>query len=185
MSGRQPLDMVVRGAREIFTSTPAGPLDGAVVGVRSGAIAYLGAEAGLGAAGLEATDATRVVDATGMLVTPGLVDPHTHLVFAGDRAEEYGRRAAGVPYLQIAAEGGGIAATMRATRAAPEDALVDAARPRLDTLLRCGVTTAEVKSGYGLTLEAELKMLRAVRALDAAHPIDLVGTFLGAHTVPP
>lgn len=185
MSGRRALDLIVRGAREVFTATPSGPLDGAVVGVRGGTIAYLGAEAGLGAAGLEIGAATRVLDAADMLVTPGLVDPHTHLVFAGDRAEEYGRRAAGVPYLQIAAEGGGIAATMRATRAAPLEALVERARPRLDALLRCGVTTAEVKSGYGLTLEAEVKMLRAVEALDAAHPIDLVGTFLGAHTVPP
>jgi imidazolonepropionase len=115
---------------------------------------------------------------------PGFVDAHTHAVFAGDRREELRRRLAGAAYAEIAAEGGGIVATVRATRAASEEALVDVTLPRLREMLACGTTTAEVKSGYGLDVESELKMLRAVRRLDAAQAIDLVPTFLGAHEVP-
>lgn len=178
---RASLDLLLTGAGEVFTDGAV--LTGAVVGVTDGRIAYVGPRSGLADAGF--VDAAETVDLDGALMTPGLVDPHTHLVFAGDRADEYAERARGVPYLEIARRGGGIARTMHATRAASVDTLVALARPRLDALLRCGVTTAEVKSGYGLTAADERKMLEVVRRLDAEHPIDLVATFLGAHTVPP
>ncbi|MDH7485266.1 MAG: imidazolonepropionase [Anaerolineae bacterium] len=128
--------------------------------------------------------AARVVDARGKVVLPGFVDPHTHLVWAGDRAGEFEQRVAGATYMEIMASGGGIMSTVRATRAAPLDELVAQSRARLDRMLAHGTTTAEVKTGYGLELQAELKMLAAIALLDAQHPVDLVPTFLGAHAVP-
>ncbi|MEW5984894.1 MAG: imidazolonepropionase [Acidobacteriota bacterium] len=125
-----------------------------------------------------------VIDATGCAIVPGFVDSHTHVVFAGDRRAELRRRLAGDSYAQIAAEGGGIVSTVRATRAASEDELVEATRARLDQMLRCGTTTAEAKSGYGLRTDTEMRMLRVVRRLDAEHSIDLVRTFMGAHEIP-
>lgn len=118
-------------------------------------------------------------------ICPGLVDPHTHVVYAGQRLDEFERRIAGESYEQIMAAGGGIRSTMRATRAASVEQLVAETRPRLDQMLRLGTTTAESKTGYGLETAAELRQLEATAALDAAHPIDLVPTFLGAHAVPP
>ncbi len=170
------VDLLFVGAGEVFTDGAA--RSGVAVGVRGGTIAFVGPAA-------EAPEAAETFDVAGGLLTPGLVDPHTHLVFAGDRAGEYAERATGASYLEIARRGGGIARTMHATRAASVETLVALARPRLDQLLRCGVTTAEVKSGYGLTAADERKMLEVVRRLDAEHPVDLVATFLGAHTVPP
>jgi len=125
-----------------------------------------------------------VVDAGGRVVMPGFVDAHTHLVFGGHRAGEFARRCAGASYREIAAAGGGIRATVCATRAATEDELVEAGRRHIDWMLRSGTTTAEVKSGYGLSVEDELKMLRAIRRLNDAGPLRLVPTFLGAHEVP-
>ena len=127
----------------------------------------------------------RTVELAGRWVTPGLIDCHTHLVFAGQRAAEFARRTAGSSYADIAREGGGILATMRATRAAGEDALVDASRPRLESLLQEGVTTVEIKSGYGLELDAEARMLRAARRLASDHPVTVSTSFLAAHAVPP
>jgi imidazolonepropionase len=126
-----------------------------------------------------------VVDAGGGLVVPGLIDCHTHVLFAGDRADEFARRARGESYAQIMAAGGGIRSTMRAVRAASVDDLVAAAAPRLSRMLARGVTTIEAKSGYGLDVDNELKMLRALRALHAAQPITVVPTLLAAHAVPP
>jgi imidazolonepropionase len=117
-------------------------------------------------------------------VVPGFVDPHTHVVFAGDRREELRRRLAGATYAQVAAEGGGIVSTVRATRAAEEADLAGQARSRLAEMLRAGTTTAEAKSGYGLETAAELKMLRVIRRLNGEQPIELVPTFLGAHEIP-
>jgi imidazolonepropionase len=125
------------------------------------------------------------VDAGGAAVVPGFVDAHTHLAFAGDRDDEIAERLAGATYAEIAARGGGILKTVAATRRASRDELAIAITRRLDAMLLCGTTTAEVKSGYGLTTESEIRSLEAIRDAGAAHPIDVVPTFLGAHEVPP
>ena len=127
----------------------------------------------------------RTVELAGRWLTPGLVDCHTHLVFAGQRAAEFARRTSGTSYGQIAREGGGILSTVRATRGASEDELVASARPRLASLMSEGVTTVEIKSGYGLELAAEARMLRAARALEAAHPVTVSTSLLAAHALPP
>ncbi len=127
---------------------------------------------------------THIIDARGKIVLPGFVDAHTHAVFAGDRAHEFEMRLHGASYLEIQKAGGGILSTVRATRAASLDDLIAQSRPRLDAMLAHGTTTAEVKTGYGLDTATELKMLDAIAALDATHPLDLVPTFLGAHIVP-
>ncbi|MHB9145285.1 MAG: imidazolonepropionase [Symbiobacteriia bacterium] len=127
---------------------------------------------------------TTVLDAGGRAVFPGFVDPHTHAVYAGSRAGEFGLRLQGASYLEILAQGGGILSTVAATRAATETELVEGAAERLERFLQNGTTTVEVKSGYGLGLEPELKQLRAVRRLQASTPQTLVPTFLGAHAVP-
>jgi imidazolonepropionase len=125
-----------------------------------------------------------VIDGRALSVVPGFVDAHTHAMFAGDRRDELRRRLAGATYAQIAADGGGIVATVRATRSASQHDLVETTRARLDEMLAAGTTTAEVKSGYGLDLETEIKMLRALQTLSASHPVDLVPTFMGAHEIP-
>ncbi|WP_192873284.1 imidazolonepropionase [Aeromonas salmonicida] len=124
-------------------------------------------------------------DMKGKLATPGLIDCHTHLIFAGSRAEEFELRQQGVPYVEIARKGGGIISTVRATRAASEEQLFTLAAARIKSLIREGVTTVEIKSGYGLTLEDELKMLRVARRLGEALPIRVKTTLLAAHAVPP
>ena len=126
----------------------------------------------------------QVIDGGGCTVVPGFVDPHTHLVFAGDRRDELRRRLAGATYAEIAASGGGIVKTVTATRAASEHDLVNLARNRLDEMLAYGTTTAEAKSGYGLEFAAERRILCAIKALSAGQPIDLTATFMGAHEVP-
>ncbi len=157
--------------------------DGAVASYR-GAIVFAGASAELPAR-VELTPGATRIDASGCAVVPGFVDPHTHIVYAGDRTDELRRRLAGATYAEIAAAGGGILSTVMATRAASEADLAAAARIRLDEMLAGGTTTCEAKSGYGLTVESEMKMLRVIRALDAQHPIDVAATFLGAHEIPP
>lgn len=132
-----------------------------------------------------ALDAAETIDCAGRWITPGLIDCHTHLVHAGDRAHEFELRLAGASYEEIARAGGGIVSTMRATRAASEDELVASALPRLDALIGEGITTVEVKSGYGLATEAELTMLRAARRLGRERPVRIRTTFLGAHALPP
>jgi len=126
-----------------------------------------------------------ILDAERRCVTPGFVDAHTHLVFAGNRAGEFERRIAGATYQEIAAEGGGILGTVKLTRAATEDELLAGARRHRDWMLRGGTTTIEAKSGYGLDRDTELKMLRVIRRLDEEGPARMVATLLGAHTVPP
>jgi imidazolonepropionase len=128
---------------------------------------------------------TFVVDGRGGSLVPGFVDAHTHVVYAGDRRDELRQRLAGATYAQIAAHGGGILSTVRATRAASDEALADATRGRLAEMLAAGTTTAEAKSGYGLETETELRMLRVIRRLDREQPVELASTFMGAHEVPP
>lgn len=171
------------GAAEIVTGESAGPdgiRSGAAVAVRDGSIAAVGPEAELAA---RFADAERV-DCAGCVLTPGFVDSHTHAVFGRWRADEYALRARGVPYMEIARRGGGILASVRDVRTRDEDELVELTRSRLAAMLRSGTTTAEVKSGYGLRTEDELKLLRVVRRLAAEVPMDLVPTFMGAHEVP-
>ena len=131
-----------------------------------------------------ADDDATIVDARGATVVPGFVDPHTHLVYCGDRRDELQRRLAGASYAEIAAAGGGIVKTVVATRNASEDDLVNQALPRLAAMLGAGTTTAEVKSGYGLDTDSELRMLRAIRTLAGRQPIELSATFMGAHEIP-
>jgi len=124
-------------------------------------------------------------DCQGKLVTPGFIDCHTHLIFAGSRANEFEMRLKGVPYQEIAKQGGGILSTVKATRKASEEQLTELALPRLDGLIQTGVTSVEVKSGYGLTVEDEIKMLRAAKALEAHRKIRVTTTLLAAHALPP
>ena len=129
--------------------------------------------------------AQHVIDCEGRLITPGLVDCHTHLVYGGDRAQEFEMRLAGATYEEIARAGGGIVSSVRATRAATPDELTQTALRRLDHLIAEGVTTVEIKSGYGLDRANEMKCLRVARELAAHRKIDVVTTFLGAHALPP
>jgi len=187
-------DFVIRHARQVLTCAGPAPRRGAaqrvassisdgVVASRAGRIVFTGSETEFQGS-VQATADAVIVDAGGGTVVPGFVDPHTHVIYAGDRREELRRRLAGATYAEIAAEGGGILSTVRATREATEEELIESARPRLAEMLRCGTTTAEAKSGYGLETAAELKMLRAIRRLAGSQPIDLVATFLGAHEIP-
>ncbi len=134
---------------------------------------------------LAAPEGADRIDLGGRLVTPALIDCHTHLVYGGNRAREFQMRLEGASYADIAAAGGGIVATMRATREASVEALVEAALPRLDSLLREGVGTVEIKSGYGLSIDSELRMLRAARALEGLRPVRIRTTWLAAHALPP
>ncbi|MEG3067832.1 MAG: imidazolonepropionase [Syntrophaceticus schinkii] len=156
--------------------------DGAVA-ARDGVIAAVGTTSELQDR-VELEEDAVVIDAQGKVVLPGLVDPHTHVVFAGSREHELEMKIQGMPYLEILARGGGILDTVRSTREASREDLVRTAAKYLDEMLAQGTTTAEAKSGYGLTLKDELKMLEAIRVLQETHPVDLVSTFLGAHAIP-
>ena len=188
------VDLIIHGASQLLTLAPErgdenrddaelaelGAVAGGAVAVRDGTI--------VDAAGAEkirdSYRAEREIDAGGGVVLPGLVDPHTHAVFAGSRHLEFGMRMRGAGYLEILEAGGGIHATVNATRAASLEELVAAARPRLARALGFGVTTMEIKSGYGLDEETEIRMLEAVAALHREGPVRLVPTYLGAHVVP-
>jgi imidazolonepropionase len=161
--------------------TPYGLVENAAVAIEGETIAWCGPRDDVPAAFKTA----RTVDLDGRLVTPGLIDCHTHIVFGGDRAREFEQRLEGASYEEVARAGGGILSTVRDTRAASEDALLEQALPRVDTLLREGVTMLEIKSGYGLTIEDELKMLRVARRIAEVRPVRVRTTYLAAHTVPP
>lgn len=183
-------DLLVVGASELATpaGTPplAGSEQGAVRVLEDGAVAVRGDR--IAAVGTEDEladwSAPRTVDAAGGTLVPGFVDAHTHLAFAGDRAHELGQKLEGVPYEQILAQGGGIHSTVRATRSADVETLVDLAAQRLDACLALGTTTIEAKSGYALTVEGELELLEALDRVDERHAVDVVATLLGAHAVP-
>jgi imidazolonepropionase len=155
----------------------------AAVAVRSGRFVFVGAERELQQA-VTVSSGGRTLDARGGTALPGFVDAHTHLPFAGWRESEFNERLLGATYSEIAARGGGILSTVAATRAASLDDLATLTRERLDTMLLLGTTVAEAKSGYGLSTEAELKQLEAVRRGASGHPVEVVPTFLGAHTIP-
>lgn len=186
MSHGKPVgSLVVRKIGLLLSMVPgtdgAGVRDAAVV-IRDGEVVWVGPEVDLPT---PVYDGLPCVDAGGGLVTPGLVECHTHLVFAGSRSDEFEARVRGTPYQEIARRGGGIARTVAATRAASRDELVRLAIPRAWDFLGRGVTTIEAKSGYGLDLASELKILEAIRELQDATPAELVPTFLGAHAIPP
>jgi imidazolonepropionase len=157
-----------------------GALEPAALAARDGRIAWVGP-----LADLPDLDPADTIDLDGRWVTPGLIDCHTHLVYAGDRAGEFEQRLMGASYQEIARAGGGIVSTVRATRAASEEELVAQSRPRLDALMAEGVTTVEIKSGYGLDAESEVKMLRAARRLGREAAVSVATSFLGAHALPP
>ena len=169
----------------LATLSPARPglglVEDGLIAADAGKIVYAGParEAPTGLA------ARQSIDCEGRWITPGLIDCHTHLVYGGNRAEEFELRLAGASYAEIARRGGGIASTVKATRLASEDDLVASAQPRLDALIAEGATTVEIKSGYGLELETERRQLRAARRLGRERSVTVRTTFLGAHAMPP
>ncbi len=188
-------DLLIEGLAEVATPTGRtprlGPKQGQIerradveVLCRAGRIEFIGPPAERARRYGELPDATRL-DGRGRTLIPGFVDPHTHLPWAGSRENEFALRLEGRSYQEIAAQGGGILASVQATRAADEETLARNTRRRMDQLLAWGTTTAEAKSGYGLSLEDELKQLRAIRDATAHHPVELLPTLLAAHEVPP
>mgnify|MGYP000979410391 CR=1 FL=1 len=179
-----PWDGLLLGARlATLQGDGYGVVADGALGWRDGRLAYVGPRGDL--PGAPHSLARELVDAGGAWVTPGLVDCHTHVVFAGNRAGEFEQRLQGASYAEIARAGGGIASTVRATRAASEQALLQASLPRVAALAADGVTTLEIKSGYGLELEAERRMLRVARALGQRLGLEVRTSFLGAHALPP
>ncbi len=159
-----------------------GVVEDASVFIEDGFIRWIGPA---GDVSTNLTDDATIFDASAYVALPGFVDAHTHMVFAGSREDEFAKRAEGISYQQIAAEGGGILSTVRATRAASKKELKKAAVRRLDQMLKHGTTTVEIKSGYGLNEETEIKMLEAIRELSDEHLMTIAPTFLGAHAIPP
>ncbi|MFK8030877.1 MAG: imidazolonepropionase [Gammaproteobacteria bacterium] len=163
------------------SEVPYGRIDQGAIAFKDGRIAWVGHESELSA---QAREHEQQIDCGGKLLTPGLIDCHTHLVYGGHRAKEFEMRLNGASYADISKAGGGILSTVRATREACENELFDAASIRLQKFIRQGVTSVEIKSGYGLTTQDELKMLRVARQLGDAFPVDVATTFLGAHAIP-
>jgi len=184
------VDLIIKNADELLTLSPSSQ-DGSGLGIvqkgavatRGGRILWVGKTEEISEK-LSLSRNGREIDATGKVVMPGLIDAHTHLIFAGSRENEFEERIQGLSYQEIAERGGGILSTVEATRQASFDELLFLGKRRLDRMLSKGVTTVEAKSGYGLSLRDEIKILRVMKALRESHPIDIVSTFLGAHTVP-
>jgi len=186
------VDLLIHRAGQLLTlASPQGPkvgtamsdlgfIEDGALAIKDGRIALVGQSSEVRAQ----AEARKEVDASGRVVMPGFVDPHTHLVFAGSRVDEFEMRLKGATYLEIMAAGGGIMSTVQATRQASMEELLAQSRRRLDRMLAHGTTTAEVKTGYGLNTVQESKMLEAIKSLDETHPVDLVATFLGAHAIP-
>lgn len=189
----QDADLIITNVGQLVTCASGGkPKRGAAmlnVGmIENGAVAITdGRFVGVGASQeiLRDFQSDEIIDAEGRVVCPGFVDPHTHIVFAGDRLNEFELKIKGAAYLEILASGGGIISTVRQTREASVESLIAQSLARLDRMLACGTTTCEIKTGYGLDTATELKMLEVIAELDRLHPINIVPTFLPAHAVPP
>ncbi|GAA1375835.1 imidazolonepropionase [Peribacillus frigoritolerans] len=173
-----------KGPRSKEAMSELGLIEDGSIWMESGLIQAVGTTKELEKLYADRMHEAEVFDATGHLVTPGLVDPHTHVVYGGSREREFEMRLEGATYMDIMNAGGGIHATTRMTREASEEELMEQTTRRLDSFLAHGVTTVEGKSGYGMNLETELKQLRVMKKLQEEHPIDLVPTFMGAHAVP-
>ncbi len=184
------VDLVIKNAQELVTLSPSlkeesglGIIRHGAVAIKKGRIFWIGRTEELSREFSLNRDG-REIDATGKVVMPGLIDAHTHLIFAGSREDEFELRIQGLSYQEIAGRGGGILSTVEATRKASFDELFFLGKKRLDRMLSKGVTTLEAKSGYGLSLQDELKILKVMKALQESHPIDIISTFLGAHALP-
>jgi len=191
----QTASLLIEHLHQLYTvagdAPRRGPAQAALTAISDGAVACAGATVLAAGTTMDVRGAvtvgptTRIVDGRGRSLVPGFVDAHTHVVFAGDRREELRRRLGGATYADVAAAGGGILSTVRATRQASEDDLAAATSDRLSEMLAAGTTTCEAKSGYGLDTATEMRMLRVIRFLNAHQPMELVPTFMGAHEVPP
>lgn len=186
-------DLILYNAGQLVTcASPGGPKRGAAMrdvgiiekgafAVKDGKFAAIGSTDEI----MSRHTSENRIDAGGRVVCPGFVDPHTHIVYAGDRLDEFELKIRGADYLEILAAGGGILSTVRKTRAATEEELIASALGRLEKMLACGTVACEIKTGYGLETETEIRVLRVIEELDKRYPIDVVPTFLAAHTVPP
>lgn len=185
------VDLLITNIGELLPMDKKGPVKGrdmaeltvwhdAAIGIKDGIVVWIGS-----AEESQNLKSSETIDAKGRLVTPGLVEPHTHLVFGGSREKEMALKQQGVPYLEILKQGGGILATVRATRKSSFEELLEKVLFHLDRMAMHGITTVEAKSGYGLDRETELKQLRVVQEANKIHPLDIVSTFLGAHAIPP
>jgi len=186
-------DLIIRNAGQLVTCASQGKpkrgdamcdvgiIENGAVAIADGKIVGVGSSDNI----LSQFRAPERIDAEGLVVCPGFVDPHTHIVFGGDRLTEFELKIKGADYLEILAAGGGILSTVWHTRNASTDELIEQSKKRLDKMLACGTTTCEIKTGYGLDTETELKMLAVIEELDKQHFIEIVPTFLAAHTIPP
>lgn len=186
------IDLLIHHAAQVVTCAADAPKRGAAMAdvgmVNDGAVAVhqgLIVDVGDSQTLCQRYTADQMIDAGGRVICPGFVDAHTHIVYAGDRAAEFELRIKGASYLEIMEAGGGILSTMRHVRAAPVEQLVNETSARLEMMLALGTTTVEIKTGYGLDADSELKMLQAIAQLDERHALDIVPTFLGAHAIPP
>jgi len=184
------IDLIIKNAEELLTLSSSfeeesglGIIQNGAVAIKKGSIFWVGKTEEVSEKFFLNREG-REIDATGKVVMPGFIDAHTHLIFAGSRENEFEQRIQGLSYLEIAGRGGGILSTVEATRHSSFDELLSLGRKRLDRMLSKGVTTLEAKSGYGLSLQGEIKILRVMKALQESHPIEIVPTFLGAHTFP-
>ncbi len=184
------IDILIKNAKELVTLSSSfkdesglGMIQDGTIAIEGERILWVGKTDQLSKE-IAFTSAKQEIDAKGKVVMPGLIDSHTHLIFAGSRENEFEMRIQGLSYLEIAGRGGGILSTVEATRKASFEELFSLGKKRLDRMITKGVTTIEAKSGYGLSLEDERKILRVIRALHETHPVDIVPTFLGAHTIP-
>lgn len=190
MASNHYVDLIIKNAGELLTLSSSfteesglGMIQKGAVAIKKGRVFWVGKTEEISGKFSLSRDG-RKIDGTGKVVMPGLIDAHTHLIFAGSRENEFEQRIQGLSYQEIAGRGGGILSTVEATRQASFDELLSLGKRRLDRMLSKGVTTVEAKSGYGLSLQSEMKILRVMKALQKSHPIDIVPTFLGAHTVP-